>query len=81
MSMTAGELRAALKGVDDDVLVVMSSDAEGNSFSPLSDTDVGQYHWQGETTWSGEILNPNEQDEDRAWALGLPPCVVLWPVN
>lgn len=35
MSVTAGALRKFLEGVAEDSVVVVASDAEGNSFSPL----------------------------------------------
>jgi hypothetical protein len=51
--MTVGELRARLAGFEDDTLVVLSEDSEGNGFSPLA--DVGRQAYIADSTWSGEV--------------------------
>lgn len=87
-----GEIKNLLADVPDDYLVIMSADAEGNSFSPLSGTSTpGHYRYRAESTWSGEIVDPDEKNDadgmfyydegDRAYIEQLPKCVVLWPVN
>jgi hypothetical protein len=93
MSMTAKELRKRLKGVPDDVVIVMSKDAEGNSYSPLADTTpIGQYHYEASCTWAGDIKRADEPDpeaedgfyydpDEREAIRQLPACVVLWPTN
>lgn len=77
--MNVGDLRKLLEGHDDDTIVVLSKDAEGNSYSPLAQVDEpGTYVYRAVTTWSGEI---EEATED---ALSYPdnePAVVLWPTN
>lgn len=68
--MRAGELRELLKGVSDDLLVVLQKDAEGNGYSPLAGGEVAVY--QPDSTWSGQVVEMTEDGD---------PCVVLWPVN
>lgn len=55
--MTLGELIDNLETLretyGDELTIVMSSDAEGNRFSPLSTLD--DYIYVPETTWDGEI--------------------------
>ena len=91
VGMTVKELRDALQGVDDDVLVVLSKDSEGNYYSPLADTSQKVY--VAETTWCGEVyergqLTPlteslgfEEGDFRQPGEDGAAPCLVLWPVN
>lgn len=61
--MRVGELIQRLQGIDPTVLVVMSSDTEGNRYSPLSNFYDGLYYIK-ESNWGGEICDPNEEDED-----------------
>lgn len=75
--MTVKELRDLLKDVDGDVLVIMSKDGEGNGYSPLADTNLGQYLYEADTTWSGDLIDVDEADADTEAV----PCVVLWPTN
>ena len=57
-----------------DALVIMASDAEGNSFSPLHGPSKG--HYLAETTWRGEFAT-----NKRELGKGSVPAVVLWPTN
>ncbi len=50
--MKVGELIEALKDIDPEREVIMSSDTEGNNYSPLSGWWDGIY--MPDTTWSGE---------------------------
>jgi len=61
--MTVGELIEKLKEEDPSRIVVMSSDAEGNGHSPLSDFWTGMY--LAESTWSGEVGMEELTDDDR----------------
>lgn len=72
----------------DELVIVMSSDAEGNSFSPLS--TLRNYIYVPETTWSGEIhlvelTDPLRKqgftEEDLYDGEDGQHAVVLWPVN
>lgn len=68
--MTLAEFRKALDGFPDDFRVILSKDAEGNGFSPLSQVD-GPMTYEEESSWSGEVYEDHDNDN----------CVVLWPVN
>jgi hypothetical protein len=71
-----GELIQKLQELDQDALVVLSSDGEGNQYSPLADVEAGKY--AAENTWRGEFYS--EADED--WfAEDAVKCVGLWPTN
>ena len=81
--MTVYELRQLLKGVDDNRIVVMSRDEEGNGFSPLVELDDSQVY---DSTW-GELHYPELTEELEAAGYGEgdigdgEPCLVLWPAN
>ena len=84
--MKVSELIEELKKFDQDAIVILQKDAEGNGYSPLDDVDQAGY--TPESTWSGEVqpkvltpelekagwteedINPDGED-----------CVVLAPVN
>lgn len=83
--MNVGELRKAIEGVADDVIVVMSADSEGNDYSPLNEVSIGRYHYYPHSSWSGDIItNESHVDEDDEDPEPIPedavPCVVVWPV-
>lgn len=61
---TVGDLIDYLATQPRDRLVVMSSDAEGNSYSPLADADEAMY--SADSTWSGDVYNTPEQLEGKA---------------
>lgn len=71
--MKVKKLIKKLMKLDPDSIVVMASDAEGNKFSPLSDTTEELYF--ANNSWSGDIAS--EEDETH----GADPAVVLWPTN
>lgn len=85
---TAADLIEVLQRVPGDTLVVMSRDAEGNGYSPWA-AYTDRYRYEAETTWSGEIRDPDEKngeefyydDEEREQLAKLPRCIVLWPTN
>ena len=75
-----------LENCDPEDIVVMSKDAEGNSYSPLYDISEDRYH--AETTWYGEIGLRFLTDEDieRGFTsedvmVDGEDCVTLWPTN
>lgn len=51
--MTVKQLIKLLQAEDPNRIVIMSSDSEGNSYSPLSSVATAAY--RADTTWSGEI--------------------------
>ncbi len=65
--MTVSKLIKLLSKADPKALVVLSSDSEGNSFSPLGDVSI-DLHYR-----DGEIVDPEdvEDTDERA--------VLLWP--
>jgi hypothetical protein len=72
--MTKAELFEMLKDVPDTYEVVLSSDEEGNSFSPLADFSIGLY--VPDTSYSGEFLMAEDIEPGE-----LENCIVLWPTN
>lgn len=85
--MKVKELKKLLENVNDERIVVMSKDGEGNGFSPLYFLD-DESRYLADSTWSGEVglekLTPKLQnqgygDEDVLEDGEL--ALVLWPVN
>ncbi len=76
MALTIAGLKLFLAATkaDDNALLVLAKDAEGNGFSPLGYASFAVYH--PESTHSGEIYEgqPVREENDVE-------CVVLWPVN
>lgn len=69
MAWTVKQLIDYLQQCDSTAVIVLSKDAGGNGYSPLSGADTTFYH--PETTYSGDVTE-NTHDV---------PCVALWPVN
>jgi hypothetical protein len=81
-----GELIEILNNAPKDAEVVMSSDSEGNNFSPLSETTSGYY--VPESTWRGSFYDheftaeDNCMDDDEyADLISQPIAICLWPTN
>jgi hypothetical protein len=73
--MTVRDLINRLREYPPDAIVVMSSDAEGNTFSPLDDEmAVGLYRPQ--TSWNGQF-RATDDESTRDDAVG---AVALWPL-
>lgn len=70
--MTVRDLRAALVGADDDSLVVMAADEEGNEFLRLHQVEKCQYD---ETT--SEVSGEHLPSANAA----LKPAILLWPAR
>lgn len=84
--MKVKELIKLLQKENPERIVVMASDAEGNSYSPLDGISTAAY--KAETTWSGEVGLEKLSEEDRAAGYteedvleGGKPCVILHPTN
>jgi len=79
--MTVRQLIEQLSKLPPELEIVMSKDAEGNSYSPLSDCSLGCY--MPYSTWSGEFSSEGNFEADREYF--NKPLVVnavcLWPVN
>ena len=74
--MNVRELKKQLDGVEDDTVVILSGDSEGNSFSPLVELSFANY--MSESQWHGDIedvedIEDGEQPGQKA--------IVLWPTN
>lgn len=85
-NMTVRELIKELEQCDQDSIVIMSSDGEGNTYSPLADID-DSHVYEAESTWGGyiglkeitpELVKQGYTEED---LIDGEPCVVLWPTN
>jgi hypothetical protein len=73
----------------DECEIILQKDAEGNEYSPMSDAvEVGIY--VAESTWSGQVYNPNSSAEDNGmydeeWEKlkddKSKQCIVFWPIN
>lgn len=88
--VTVKELKEILNNVEDDAIVVLSSDEEGNSFSPLHNS-IGIYNYEPNENDRGEVY-PRELTEElikRGWSesdLGedkekLLKCITLYPCH
>ena len=80
--MTVGELKKQLEKVDDNFIIVMSGDEEGNNFSPLADFSDCQY--TPDSTWSGTIKTPGstaDPSEDWDSEYNKVNAICLWPTN
>ena len=91
--MKVRDLIDLLSTLDQEAEVILSSDAEGNSYSPLASYDTGVY--APNSTWSGDFYSTNdvvdededaddeddEDDEDCGPPDNAIPAVVLWPTN
>ena len=71
--MTVAELIADLRNQDQERMVVIARDAEGNGFSPLA--DLSQEHYVPGTR--GYVVS----DDDLNGTIGEIPALVLWPEN
>ena len=86
--MTVSELIKKLSGLDPDSIVIMSSDGEGNNYSPLCDS-FGYSRYKADTTWSGELVSELNFNEDpdyydnnlEEYLSGSVPAVILYPIN
>lgn len=84
--MKVKQLKKLLEKIDDDRIVVLSKDGEGNGFSPLADLDDNSTY-AADSTWSGEIgiekLTPEmrKQGYSSADTNNGVPALVLWPTN
>ena len=85
--MKVKELIEMLQKENQEAIVVMSSDGEGNSYSPVADIgDVDRY--KAHSTWSGEVgyskLTPKMKEDaysEEDLLTDGEPAVVIFPVN
>lgn len=74
--VTVADLINILQHEDQDRVVVLSHDAEGNGFSPF--TDFGRGTYVAESTSFGQLYN-KQDEEDGVLPEGGVPALVLWP--
>ncbi|MFF7184670.1 hypothetical protein ACFZAR_05425 [Streptomyces sp. NPDC008222] len=85
--MTLAELRRQLNALNlpGDTPVVLSTDAEGNGFSPLSVLDDALYlahnSFNGEWYATDEMRTQNPENEWDEAPSEAKPAVFLWPTN
>lgn len=79
--MTVRELIEKLEELPQDLPVVMSSDSEGNGYSPLS--LIHQVWYVAESTWNGEVYTDEDLEELKADGMAgdAKKSVCFWPVN
>lgn len=86
--MKVKELIEHLKFADLEAEVILSKDAEGNRYSPLSDVGANVFYVP-ECTWEGQVYDFESSADDNCmeeleWAEfkeGKTRCVLLVPVN
>ena len=76
--MTLGEFRKQTKDLGNDILVVLSADGEGNSFSPLAVAIEAIY--VAETTWQGSVIGLDDKNWDDN-GKEAKEAIVLYPIN
>jgi hypothetical protein len=78
--MNVKELKHLLEDIDDDVLVILSHDADGNRFSPLASHTMGFYI--EEDGYSGDFVTEEEVEEDKRLNIdGASASIALWPTD
>jgi hypothetical protein len=81
--MQVKTLMGLLETCDPEALVVMASDGEGNSYSPLADFTDG--HYVADTTYSGWFMSGKEEyEEEEEYEKDLAdsvPAVLLYPTH
>lgn len=79
--LTVGELREILAPLDADTIIVLSSDPEGNSYSPAYNADDQRNYADGEVGF--RVLTPEIKADGYDHHDLLPdgvPAVVIWPL-
>lgn len=83
--MTVKELIEALQAQDQNRIVIVAKDAEGNGYSPLHGMWSGAY--RADSTYSGDAGLESLTDDDRRQGYGEgdvvegEPALILTPVN
>lgn len=86
--MIVSELINELKKLDQNKIVILQKDGEGNGYSPLSGSDEGSIY-EAVSTYSGDVFSTSwsaddacmSPDEWEAFKKVMPGCVVLYPIN
>ena len=61
--MNIKELKELINDLPDDMDIIMSSDSEGNNYSPLSNVDPN-YIYIPDNSWSGDVYSTNWTADD-----------------
>lgn len=84
--MKVSDLRNALKGLPDDMTIVMQADSEGNSYRRLCGADPNGLIMEDgygmvvyDNTWDANDAGMDEEEWEEA-KMEKETCVVLWPV-
>lgn len=82
--MNVKELKEVLSNYPDDMLVVLSSDEEGNGFNQLYDVAESMYMansgWDVDQTYvMDKYIGTNGYTEEDRAPTGAIPVLVLWP--
>jgi hypothetical protein len=72
--MTVEQLMKRLKDFDADTVIVMASDGEANSVSPM--WNITEEYYAKENSYSGELIHKNDVDE-----FDTKTVVCFWPTN
>ena len=85
--MTVKDFKELIEDLPDEMEVIVKKDAEGNSYSPLSDIETNHVYFPL-TKWSGDVYSLNWSAEDAcmtpdAWEVikAKPRVMVLCPTN
>lgn len=91
---TCGELADFFAGQPRDKPVILSSDEEGNSYSPLADASEAMWRPEPDKAWTGDVSplreevealmagpNPQGWSEEDFPPDDAVPCIVLYPLN
>ena len=77
--MKVKDLIKILKTLPPNYQVILASDAEGNSYSPLSDDAYCTAEYTPETTYYGDVwTEENAKEDGRKYKEN---CIVFWPTN
>jgi len=85
--VTVAELIAKLSEIENHRIVILSSDGEGNNYSPLA--EIYEVEYVPDSTYSGYIYDDSEDEacededecEDYRSALDIFDALVLYPTN
>lgn len=75
--MNVRELIQELMQYPEDCVVILSSDSEGNNYSPVTVVDRVQY--VAESSCYGRLFDPDEEEEEEGNK--SVEAVALWPAN
>ena len=85
--MNVKELKKLLETVDDDLIVILQKDGEGNGYSPCAGID-DEMNYEPESTYSGTVgyrkLTPELIEKGYSEEDCLPhaqPALIFYPIN